>query len=201
MNSNFLLVETRALLVVSIFLMVSLFIANNIPAATITGFFVILFLLKFRDPDRVIPSDPLAVVSPVDGRVERIERLQHPYFGSGAIRIVIDINALGAYVLRSPTEGKLIEMPARLPVQARRLRGFNVCTDEDDNVVFLLQGPWYAPPAASKRVGERIGQGERCGVLRLAHQAEVLLPANSHIRCVQGEQLLAGESILGHFVH
>jgi len=196
-----LLSTARIILGASILLMISLYFVGNIPAAAVTGGFVFLFVFKFRDPHREIPSDPLAVVSPVDGQVVRLERVSQPGHGGEAIKIVINVAMFGAYAFRSPTEGKLIELPAFPVPRSRKLRGLNIQTDENDNVTFLLHGPWIAPPCSSKRLGERVGQGERCGVLRLAGQAEVLLPVTAQVQCKAGEHLLSGESILGHFVH
>jgi len=195
-----LLSRARILLGALILLMFSFYVVGNIPVTIITGVFVILFGFKFRDPHREIPSDPLAVVSPVDGQVVLLERVSQPGPGGEAIRIVINVAAFGAYVFRSPTEGKLIEMPAFPAPRSRRLRGLNIQTDENDHVSFLLHGPWIAPPCSSKQLGERVGQGERCGVLRLAGRAEVLLPVTAQVQCKAGEHLRSGESILGHFV-
>src|SRR5262245_41752762 len=42
----------------------------------------------FRDPERIIPAEPAAVVSPADGTVTNIEEVEEPEFGK-ALRISI----------------------------------------------------------------------------------------------------------------
>ena len=43
-----------------------------------------LFVLQFfRDPPRDVPDDPRAVLSPADGRIVEVSRVQDPYLGAG----------------------------------------------------------------------------------------------------------------------
>ena len=54
--------------------------------------FLLLFLFSFqffRDPVRELPLDERAVVSPVDGRVCKVERAQDPVTGEEALKISI----------------------------------------------------------------------------------------------------------------
>src|SRR5690606_34438740 len=118
------------------------------------------FALKFRDPDRTIPAEPLGVVSPVDGRVLLVEP------DGERIRIVIRIAFFGAYSGRAPVEGKVQDAPGP--------RGMRIRTDEGDEVLLYLNtAPSIAPPRAIVGYGARVGQGQRCAWLRLARSAEV----------------------------
>src|SRR3569623_2922150 len=66
----------------------------------------VLLLYVFRDPRREIPALPLAIVSPVAGRVQTVRVLRGPYLGRDAIRITLRMPWWGPYVTRSPTAGK-----------------------------------------------------------------------------------------------
>ena len=71
-----------------------------------SAFFIILGLLVlnfFRDPDREIPSDPRAIVSPADGRVVEIksETVESRSFR----RISIFMSPFDVHVNRSPIAG------------------------------------------------------------------------------------------------
>ena len=48
---------------------VVLYFLHWTPAAVVLFLFVVFCFSFFRDPERVIPGDPGAVVSPADGRV------------------------------------------------------------------------------------------------------------------------------------
>ncbi|MGD8619888.1 MAG: phosphatidylserine decarboxylase family protein, partial [Gammaproteobacteria bacterium] len=52
----------------------------------------LLILVIFRDPERDIPSQPLAVVSPADGRVTSISTTRDPYLDRDSIRVTLKMN-------------------------------------------------------------------------------------------------------------
>lgn len=147
-----------------------------------------LALLRYRDPERAVPSDPLGVLSPVDGTVVDIDN------GPEGLRIVIRIAAFGAYVLRAPTEGNVVD-----PGSLSAGHGLAIRTDEGEEVLVRLLGPGWLPPAATVDYDQRLGQGQRCGLRRGARAAEIWLPAGSHSAVQRGDTTFAGESVLGHF--
>ena len=167
----------------------------SIPALLLVAW---LFFL-FRDPGRDVPANPLAVVAPVDGQVVEVVRYRDGVLPGKWTRITLRANHLGAYTVRSPIEGAILDVreqagdvdPARLTC------GLWVRSEEQDDVVLLFPGrhPRFAPKAFV-RYGERVGQGQRFAYLRLASKAEVYLPATAEIRVNTGDRVLAGSSIL-----
>ncbi len=154
---------------------------------------LVVVLYLFRDPRRRIPALPLAVLSPVDGRVERFARADDALLGGAAWRIQVRMARQGVFSVRSPIEGKVqsIEMDHALMV----------CTDEGDRVLWRIEGhPWFAP-RCYLQPGERVGQGQRCGFALLAREVELLVPASSRLEIHPGQRLRAGESILATLVH
>ena len=156
--------------------------------AILPGVLLIVLVMQFRDPPRQVPSDPLGVVSPVDGVVVDIDR------GDEGVRLMIRIATFSPYLLRSPTEGNVIHSS-----RDRSGRGLTVRTDEGEEVWLRLAGPRWLPAAAAVGIGERLGQGQRCGLLRGARAAEIWLPVDSVLIVQRGERVRAGESILGRF--
>src|SRR6267143_608712 len=79
------------------------------------GIFFLLFALLvlnfFRDPDRPIPSDPLALVSPADGRVVEIK--EEDFEGRPARRLSIFMSPLDVHVNRSPIAGAIKQVSYR----------------------------------------------------------------------------------------
>lgn len=159
----------------------------------------LLLVYLYRDPARKIPASPLGVVSPIDGQVTLIERTTDTLLEREALLIVIVMSPLGPYVVRSPTEGKVMRQWRRSSVQGY---GQWVQTDEQDDVLFVMQ-----PRALSGRLvcrvsaGERIGQGARCGILRFGKEVSLYLPSNSVVNVKKGDRVLAGEDILACLVH
>lgn len=158
----------------------------------------------FRDPWRVVPPKPLAVVAPVDGRVVSVLPTDRGMLDREAVRIVMRVDNMGAYTARSPAEGKALNLLDDLGEGSRLLGigGLWIRTDENDDIVMLLRGPRFLPkPAAFIRYGERIGQGQRCAYLRIARRAEVFLPMTARVEVKAGDRVCAGETVLGMLVH
>lgn len=151
--------------------------------------FVFLFLI-FRDPRRTGPSVALGVVSPVDGVVLEVNRLEEGDLAQPAHRILIAVDSLGTYTARSPIEGKIMD-----PNGGRALW---VQTDEGDDVLLKFTGHRFGlPPRSFARYGERLGQGQRCAYLRLTRIAEVQLPIDGKVNVEVGETVMAGVDLIG----
>jgi phosphatidylserine decarboxylase len=170
-----------------------------IPAAAL----VLLFLL-FRDPRRDVPPVALGIVSPVDGEVVEVETSDRCVVQGEAYRVRIRINALGTYTARSPIEGRIMDLHSRIegvgpdcPANALWVE-----TDEGDSVVLQFHDYRFGiPPKSFVRLGERVGQGSRCAYIRLARFAELYLPINGKVYVKPGQNVTAGEDLIGAVPH
>lgn len=165
--------------------------------------FVFLFLL-FRDPRRYVPPAALGIVSPVDGEVVAVETTDQCVVQGEAHCVRIRIDALGTYTARSPIEGRVMDLHSRVegvgpdcPTNALWLE-----TDEGDSVVLQFHEYRFGlPPKSFIRLGERVGQGQRCAYVRLARFAEVYLPLDGKVNVVVGQKLIAGSDLIGAVPH
>jgi len=160
----------------------------------------------FRDPNRVIPPAPLGVVSPADGEVLAIESVRDDYLKRDANKIAIRMNRFGTYATRAPIEGKILQhwySPAEDDDTAALDRyAMWLQTDENDDVVLVIGVSNKAlKPICYHQTGERIGQGERCGVVRFGGYIEVLLPLDARIEVAVGDTVEAGSDILATLIH
>jgi phosphatidylserine decarboxylase len=167
-----------------------------------------LIAYLYREPACRVPPSPLAVVSPVHGRVTRAEPGRDPYLQRAAMTVEIRMPLLGPFVLRSPIEGRVMQQWSLPddggPVPDDRRGRFAVWlrTDERDDVVLAMRGALITRRLRyPMRVGERVGQGQRCGWVRLAATAEVYLPAHSRIVVASGDALKAGSAIIATLIH
>lgn len=162
------------------------------------------FACVFRDPKRNVPSIPLGVVSPVDGKVVEVGLTDKSALNGEAHKIVIRINSFGTYSARCPVEGKIMDFRGELlrdkvPAEAN---GLWLRTDENDDVVLQFHGYRFGlAPQAFLGYGERVGQGQRCAYLRLARFAEVQLPINGRVLVTVGQQVVAGSDLLAKLPH
>jgi len=157
----------------------------------------------FRDPNRDVSSIPLAVVSPADGVISQVDVITDPYLDRKAAHIVIDMNHWGVFSTRSPVEGKVIDIKnCAVNDGSPRPHGVWIKTDEnDDLVVTMYRGPMHSLPQCNIRIGDKVGQGQRCGFIRFGGRVEMFLPENSRVAVESGTRLKAGSSVVATLVH
>ena len=155
----------------------------------------------FRDPEREISSSPLAVVSPADGIIASVEEVHDPYLDRRANLLVVEMSQFGVYSTRSPVEGKFLE-PPNSGDGVSRPHGVWLKTDEDDDLVVVMhRGPLNNLPVCYVQIGQRVGQGQRCGYIQMGGRVEVYLPTNSRVQVANGEQVKAGSDVIATLVH
>lgn len=168
------------------------------------------FLFLLRDPQRTIPSLPLAILSPVEGRVILIDEVNDPWLNQRGInrqakRIRIKMSSLDVYSLRSPVEGKVMEQWSEKCKEEKGQRKFAfwIRTDEGDDIVTVFR---LSPCAAACfriyiQSGERLGQGQRCGYLYFGGTVDIYIPENSKLEVEPGQTITSGEDVLAYLVH
>jgi phosphatidylserine decarboxylase len=161
----------------------------------------LLALVMFRDPERQIPSLPLSVLSPADGRVVAVEQTQDPYLQRPSVHISIDMHPYGVFTTRSPVEGKVLE-PPKLAAAAGNPHGVWLQTDEGDDIVLVMnRGRLHNKPQCYVRFGERIGQGRRCGFVYFGGRVDVFLPGDSLPAVTPGSIVRAGADAIASLKH
>ena len=161
----------------------------------------LLILLLFRDPERDTPSQPLAVLSPADGKVTSISTVQDPYLLRQSVRVSIQMSPYGVFTTRSPIEGKVLE-PPNYPADNKEPHGVWLQSAEGDDVVMVMsRGPLKNAPRCYIRIGDRIGQGKRCGFVHLGGRVDLYLPENSRLVVAEGDAVQGGTDIIAKLVH
>lgn len=160
-----------------------------------------LMLVLYRDPDRAVPSRPLSVVSPADGRVTSVSHTPDPYLERASLKISIEMNPLGVFTTRSPVEGKVLE-PHGHNENNNEPHGVWLQTDEGDDIVMVMsRGRLNNKPRCYIRFGERVGQGRRCGFVHWGGWIDVYLPDYSRAEVEENATVLGGTDIIASLVH
>jgi phosphatidylserine decarboxylase len=171
----------------------------------IDAIFLLVFVFLLRDPARIVPSFPLAIVSPVHGSVFSVEEVDDPWVERRAISIRIKMKLVDIYSLRSPTEGKVINQWTRRPDNSgpKRQFAFRIRSDEGDEIVVIIHLNIFNSFLFRFYVhsGERLGQGQRCGFLYFGGIIDVIVPLNSKIKVNTGDRISAGSGIIAQLVH
>jgi phosphatidylserine decarboxylase len=173
-----------------------------------TLFFLILalFVLNFfRDPDRPIPTEALAIISPADGRVVQV--VQESYEGCPVRRVSIFMSPLDVHVNRSPIDGVVKEVNYRKG--SFRMAMEDAASIENEQNVFIVEGEQgrivvkqIAGVLARrivfwKRPGDTLARGERVGLIKFGSRVDVLVAPDVTLSIKVGDRVRAGSSILG----
>ena len=164
-------------------------------------FLVAAFCLYFfRDPDREVPSGPVAV-SPADGKIVSIRR-QDPQ----RTRIGIFMNIFDVHVNRAPISGKIADVhytPGRFLVASRE----QASLENEQNAVTITgaAGPLVFTQVAGliarrivfhKKTGDTVQAGERVGLIKFGSRVDVFLGPEWELQVEQGMRVKAGSSVL-----
>jgi phosphatidylserine decarboxylase len=163
----------------------------------ILAFFCLYF---FRDPDRVIPTGPVAV-SPADGKVVAVKAE-----GAGINRISVFLNIFDVHVNRAPIGGTIRQVdykPGRFHVASREVCSAdneqNVVTvsgDGSDVVFKQIAGLIARRIVFRKKAGDTVSTGERVGLIKFGSRVDVLLGQEWEIVVTPGMRVSAGSSVL-----
>jgi len=161
-------------------------------------------LVLFREPVCVLPSAPLAVLSPAGGRVVSVEKTSDPWLSRPAIRIRVRILPWDPHNLRSPVEGKVMNQWSGTEHgrEFDRQYAYWLQTDEGDDLLLALgmgRGAKYT--RISLTSGQRAGHGQRCGFLYFSGTIDVYIPDSARAMVTAGDRVRSGSSILAQFVH
>ena len=157
--------------------------------------------LLFRDPLREVPSSPLAIVSPADGRVVGTEKVREGWLNRESLKISTTIAYTDVYTLRAPIEGKIQQIWSSGTLR-RRARVFWVQTDEGDDVLLSIHvNNFLSHLSCALNAGQRVGQGQRIGMVFGGGEVGVYLPLGSRVEVEIGTQVRGGSNILGLLVH
>ncbi|MGD8811861.1 MAG: phosphatidylserine decarboxylase, partial [Thioalkalispiraceae bacterium] len=74
-------------------------------------------------------------------------------------------------------------------------------TDEKDDVIVVLRpGRVFKRLSCDANIGERVGQGHRCGIIPFGSVIDVYLPVTSHINVTIGQSVTSGETVLADII-
>lgn len=168
----------------------------------------------FRDPKRTTPVRPGLVVSPADGVVQMIRKVDPPpeleYSGPAMTRISIFMNVFDVHVNRVPTDGHIVKLHYR---PGKFLNASLDKASEDNERQSILMETTDGVKVAfvqiaglvARRIlcelepGQDVRTGERFGMIRFGSRVDVYVPATLKPLVCEGQRTVAGETILADF--
>jgi phosphatidylserine decarboxylase len=162
----------------------------------------------FRDPERVGERGPTLIVAPADGKLIMITEVNEPAFMSGrAIRLSIFMNVFNVHVNRYPIDGvvkyihynkgKFINAAAEKSSLENEQMSVGIESGSTRILVRQIAGLIARRIVTYSKLGEKVRQGDRLGIIRFGSRVDVFLPPGSTVRAKLGDVTTAGVTILG----
>lgn len=157
-------------------------------------------LYFFRDPERQIPSGPVAV-APADGKVVAV-KAESPTQN----RISIFLNVFDVHVNRTPIGGTIAKV--QYQQGAFHVASKEQCSVQNEQNVVTVQGEGTTVVfkqiagliarriVFNRQPGDRVATGERIGLIKFGSRCDVLLGPEWEIAVSPGMRVAAGSSII-----
>ena len=161
----------------------------------------------FRDPDRVAPTDPDAVLAAADGRVADIVEIEEAeVLNTRTRRVGIFLSVFDVHTNRAPMDGRVIYRKSHegLCLDARHLD----CTTKNRAMTWAFENPRVTLVVRQltgmiarrivgwSKVGEELKKGERFGMIRFGSRTEVYLPLDAVVVVKVGDRVRGGSSVI-----
>jgi phosphatidylserine decarboxylase len=176
---------------------------------TVLAFILTVLVINFfRDPQRVIPQVPHAVLAPADGKIIFAgPTFEDRFLGKETLKISIFMSIFNVHVNRIPLSGEVEAIHyqkgtffAASMDKASHDNEQNAVvlrTPEGEKIVFVqIAGLIARRIDCWLQTGERVRQGERFGMIRFGSRLDVFVPTDSRLAVRKGQRVKAGESIL-----
>lgn len=176
-------------------------------AAWVLVFLAAFVFSFFRDPERVIPGEAGAVVSPADGRVVVVTEEENA--GRPGKRISIFLAIWNVHVNRAPAAGTITKMehrPGKFLAAMREQASleneqnvFTLATEAGEMVFKQIAGLIARRVVSWKKAGEQVVRGERIGLVRFGSRVDVWLPEGAEILVKVGGNVKGGSSVIARW--
>ena len=180
-------------------------------AAVLTGLVALFVIFFFRDPERAHTASPGAVLSPADGTILHVLRLTdgaNP-LGQPALKVSIFMSVFNVHVNRIPAEGIVTDISyhpgkffsANLDKASTQNESNRITLETPDAariVVIQIAGLIARRIACWIRPHDRVGSGQRFGLIRFGSRLEVFIPDGGRITVRHGQKVKAGETVIGY---
>jgi phosphatidylserine decarboxylase len=164
----------------------------------------------FRNPERCIPQEPGAVVSPADGKVIFVGEVpEERYFQDRVVKVSIFMSVFNVHVNRVPIGGKVVDMfynkgeffNASLDKASLQNEQAGMLLETDGGqrlLVVQIAGLIARRIVTYPLIGDLLERGQRYGLIRFGSRVDVYFPPGTKVLATVGDHTVAGETILAY---
>ena len=173
--------------------------------------FTLFCFYFFRDPERVPPGRPAAILAPADGRVVSVSPMvPPPELGLGLAprwRVAIFLSVLDVHVNRMPADGTVTRIAYRHGAfvsasldKASESNERNALavrlTDGREIAIVQIAGLIARRIVCQVREGDAVRAGGRFGLIRFGSRTDLYLPEGVTPLVTEGQYMIGGETVV-----
>jgi phosphatidylserine decarboxylase len=172
-----------------------------------------LLVYFFRDPLRLVPDDPNAIVSPADGTVVEVTALpRYDFLDGPATRVSIFLSLFNVHVNRAPLASRVVDMHykpgeflnAMRPESAERNESMWIGLETLDEPTRRFAVRQVSGLVARRIVcavcpGRTLTRGQKFGMIKLGSRTELILPPEAEVLVEVGAKIKAGTDIVARW--
>ena len=176
------------------------------------GFILTVFVLWFfRDPERKTQQNSNLIISSADGKVCLIDEAyppaEVPIEAEKMKRICVFMNVFNVHINRSPVQGRVEHIVYKKgqflnasldKASDKNERSSLILNSENGAKIIVVQ----IAGLIARRIlsfitsSDQLNQGERFGLIRFGSRVDIYMPLDAVEKCIVGDKVVAGESIL-----
>lgn len=165
-------------------------------------------LFFFRNPERVPPADPAAIVAGADGKIMAVKEVREETFlKTDAVRISIFLSLFDVHVNRAPLGGKIAFLQyfpgKRYFTFEEKSSLYNqhssilIENDRTRCLVNQIVGPVARRVVYWLKLGQVVAKGERFGMMKFGSRLDIYLPkADVEVLTQPGDKVQAGVTVV-----
>jgi phosphatidylserine decarboxylase len=162
-----------------------------------------------------VPTDEGLLVSPADGKISEITRVEYePFFNGPAVRIGIFLSIFNVHINRVPCRSRVLSLKYAPGKFLNALRPESAVENESmwvglaettptarRMIVRQITGQFARRIVCSLRPGDVLERGQQFGMIKLGSRTELIVPDEPGLRIVAklGDKVNAGSSVLARY--
>jgi len=169
---------------------------------------VSFFVYFFRDPERIPPADPDAILSGADGVVRAVEKVEEPRYIKGkATRISIFLNPFDVHVNRAPvggivkglayTPGKHLLTISNESSEYNEHSSIYIENERTRCLVKQIVGPIVRRVVYWLELEQKLNAGDRIGMMKFGSRMDIYFPdGDAEVVVQKGQRVSAGITVV-----
>jgi phosphatidylserine decarboxylase len=199
----------------SVFVPILLIVLTKIAYWGLIFILTAIFIFFFRDPNRLAPTDPRAVVAPADGRIILIDDKPNE------LSFFIELSVVNCHLQRAPLGGTVTKVVkfagrhrrfhlfspkfglARKKIRAATENARNqieVQLDNSPRKMWITQivGAFARRLKSFVTVGQVLQKGEKVGLIYFGSMVKLQLEGEYELKVTKNQKVKAGETIIAY---